>query len=166
MGAAGAARAGDACVRTGGHGVWAFACSGAACTLRPTTVTVMDQDGTHDDRAFGFSLLVEPPSKIQVQPPAGAAADLLQVSATAGVIAELAAEADGGFAVRKPDAVMALVDALGAGKRLLLVFTDKTRAVNAAVAAISHDGFAATLKDAFAAADAAAAANGDATCPP
>src|SRR4051812_45407004 len=73
--AASAAQAGDSCARSGGHGLWAFACTGAACTLRPTTVAVMDQDGTHDDAAFGFHVVIDPPSRISVQPPRGTAAD-------------------------------------------------------------------------------------------
>jgi hypothetical protein len=162
---AGAVHAADACARAGGHGVWRFACKGQACTLQPTTVALMDQDGTHQDSAFGLRLVIDPPSHIVVPTPPSATADLLQASATAGVIAEAVPRSDAVFTFSQPDKVMALVEALQAGKRLLLVFVDTTLSVNTAVAAVGHDGFAATLKDAFAAADASAAANGDGACP-
>jgi hypothetical protein len=160
----GAAQAADACARAGGHGVWRFACKGQACTLQPTTVALMDQDGTHQESAFGLRLVIDPPSHIVVPTPPSATADLLQASATAGVIAEAVPDSETVFTFSEPDKVMALVEALQAGKRLLLVFVDTALSVNTAVAAIGHEGFAATLKDAFAAADAAAASEG-AACP-
>jgi hypothetical protein len=122
----------------------------------------MGQLGTLEDEAFGFRLVIAPPSYIEVKAPPETPTDLLQASAAGGVSVEVEPESDGTFAIRKRDRVMALVEALRGGKRLLLVFVDRTRNVNTAVAAIGHDGFDETLRAAFAAAD---ASNGGSPCP-
>ncbi|MBX6324288.1 MAG: hypothetical protein IRY94_20955 [Rhodospirillaceae bacterium] len=161
-----AAGAAEDCRHAGGHGLWRYECAGAACALSPVAVPVMDGHGTHTDEAFGFRLDIAPPARIRVSAPAGTVADRLQASANAGVIAETAADGDGGFVFSKPGQVMALVDALEAGQRLLLVFLDKGRGVNTAVAAVGHDGFAATLGEAFGAAETARRAGTGGSCAP
>jgi hypothetical protein len=155
--AAAEARA-EGCPAQGVHGAWRYDCAAEGCSLRPTRVVVENQHGRIEDEAFPLRFVVGSVSGITVGALPESPADRLEITYGGEVLATVAADGDGGFAIGQGKTLVEIGHALEAGKRLLLVFVDTGLGVNTAVAALGHDGFAAAMA-------AALAAQGQDACP-